>query len=168
MRAGAAVLGVCLLVLLRGAWKGAGVYSAFLRGAGEGMRTALGLLPALCAMLLMLRLLEASGLMGALGTLISPALGWAGVPKEVAPMLLLRPLSGSGSLAALEQIIDGCGVDSRAARVAAVLMGSSETVFYTLTVYLGATKGIRRLPWVVGVSLVAYGVGALVAGWAVP
>ena len=116
----------------------------------------------------MLRLLEASGLMGALGTLLTPALGWAGVPAEVAPMLLLRPLSGSGSLAALERIIDGCGVDSRAARVAAVLMGSSETVFYTLTVYLGATKGIRRLPWVVGVSLVAYAVGALVAGWAVP
>ena len=78
-------------------------------------------------------------------------------------MLLLRPLSGSGSLAALEQIIDGCGVDSRAGRAASVLMGSSETIFYTMTVYLAATD-VRRLPWVLPVSMVSYLAGAWVCG----
>lgn len=161
--AGMVVLGLWLAVLLRGAWQGRAVYEAFLRGVRTGMRTALELLPALCAMLLMLNLLRSCGLMDALSGLLSPVLAALGLPAETAPMLLLRPLSGSGSLAALEQIMAKCGVDSRAARVAAVLMGSSETIFYTWAVYLGATK-VRRLPGVLGVSMAAYASGAVAAG----
>lgn len=78
-------------------------------------------------------------------------------------MLVLRPLTGSGSLTALRTIFEQCGVDSRAGRAASVLMGSSETIFYTLTVYLGATD-VRRLPWVAPVSLVSYLAGAWVCG----
>lgn len=161
--AGVVMLVLWLAVLGRGAWQGRAVYEAFLRGARAGMRTAAELLPALCAMLAMLNVLRACGLMDALSGLMAPALSVVGLPPETAPMLLLRPLSGSGSLAALETIILECGVDSRAARVAAVLMGSSETIFYTWAVYLGATK-VRRLPGVLRVSMAAYAAGAAAAG----
>jgi len=98
-----------------------------------------------------------------LARLLAPVMELMDLPEETAPILLLRPLSGSGSLAALQQIFDQCGVDSRAGRIASVLMSASETIFYTMTVYLGAT-GIRKLPWVLGVSLVSYLVGAAVCG----
>jgi len=128
------------------------------------MRSAVSLLPALCAMLLMLALVNASGLTALLTSVISPLTGAMGLPPEIAPMLLLRPLTGSGSLAALEAVFENCGVDSRAGRIASVLMGSSETVFYTMTVYLGAA-GVKRLPRVLPVSLAAYFLCAALCGW---
>lgn len=128
------------------------------------MRSAVSLLPALCAMLLMLALVNASGLTALLMSVISPLTGAMGLPPEIAPMLLLRPLTGSGSLAALEAVFANCGVDSRAGRIASVLMGSSETIFYTMTVYLGAA-GVKRLPRVLPVSLAAYFFCAALCGW---
>lgn len=128
------------------------------------MRSAMALLPALCAMLLMLAMVNASGLSSLLSRLISPLTQVMRLPGEVAPMLLLRPLTGSGSLAALEQIYQTCGVDSRAGRIASVLMGSSETIFYTMTVYLGAA-GVKKLPHVMWVSLLAYLLSAALTGW---
>ena len=128
------------------------------------MRSAVSLLPALCAMLLMLALVNASGLTALLTSVISPLTGAMGLPPEIAPMLLLRPLTGSGSLAALEAVFENCGVDSRAGRIASVLMGSSETIFYTMTVYLGAA-GVKRLPRVLTVSLAAYFLCAALCGW---
>lgn len=78
-------------------------------------------------------------------------------------MLILRPMTGSGALAAMQEIFAQCGVDSRAGRIAAVLMGSSETIFYTMSVYLGAA-GVRKLPGALGVSLLSYLLGAAVCG----
>ena len=158
--AGAAVLGVVLLIVLRGAVKGADVYAALLRGGRQGMEAAMGLLPALVAMTALLALLSASGLSDALSGTLKPVLG---LPEEVTAVLLLRPLSGSASLTAMEEVFARCGVDSRAGRIASVLMSASETIFYTLTVYLGATK-LKRLPWVIPVSLASYLAGAAVCG----
>jgi len=90
-------------------------------------------------------------------------LALTGLPQEVTPMVLLRPLTGSGALAALEAIFRECGPDSRAGRIASVLMGSSETIFYTMTVYLGAA-GVKKLPFAMGVSLAAYVAGAALCG----
>lgn len=151
------------LILLRGIMTGTDLYSAFLNGAEKGARSALSLLPALCAMLLMLALVNASGLAGILSRLLSPVTKWLNLPQEVTSMVLLRPLTGSGSLAALEAIYEQCGVDSRAGRIASVLMGSSETIFYTMTVYLGAA-GVKRLPHAMGVSLAAYVIGVTLCG----
>lgn len=161
---GAAIVVLVGIILLRGVASGCDVYAAFLTGAERGMRSAISLLPALCAMLLMLGLVNASGLAGLLSSLIAPVTAWMRLPSETAPMLLLRPLTGSGSLAALESIYQVCGVDSRAGRIASVLMGSSETIFYTMTVYLGAA-GVRRLPHVLWVSLAAYLFSAALTGW---
>ena len=128
------------------------------------MRSAFALLPALCAMTLMVSLLASSGLTGLLSALARPLTGLLRLPEETAPMALLRPLSGSGSLSVLRDILASCGPDSRAGRAAAVMMGSSETIVYTMTVYLGAA-GVRRLPDAVWISLVSYGVGLAVCGW---
>lgn len=150
-------------VVLRGVWKRVNVYDAFLEGAAQGMRAAAALLPALCGMLFMLRLMEASGLMALLTQAMTPLTELLRLPPETAPLLLLRPLTGSGSLSALSELMAACGPDSRAGRIACVLTGSSETIFYTMTVYLGAC-GVKRMPWVVTVSLASYLVGAAVAG----
>ena len=161
--AGAVVLGMVLLIVLRGAVRGVDVYGALLRGGRQGMECALGLLPALVAMTALLALLSASGLSGALSAVLKPTLSLLGLPEEVTALLLLRPLSGSASLTALQEVFTRCGPDSRAGRIASVLMGASETIFYTLTVYLGATK-LKRLPWVIPVSLASYLAGAAVCG----
>lgn len=150
-------------ILLRGVMTGCDVYGAFLSGAEKGMRSAIALLPALCAMLLMLALVNSSGLAEVFTALISPVTAFVHLPPEVAPMVLLRPLTGSGSLAALEAIFEQCGPDSRAGRIASVLMGSSETIFYTMTVYLGSA-GVKKLPFAMGVSLAAYLLGAVLCG----
>ena len=161
---GAAIVLLVGGILLRGVMTGCDVYGAFLRGAEKGMRSAISLLPALCGMLLMLAMVNASGLTRMLQWAISPLTELLRLPQEVAPMLLLRPLTGSGSLAAMEAIFAACGPDSRAGRIASVLMGSSETIFYTMTVYLGAA-GVKKLPLALPVSLAAYLVGAALCGW---
>lgn len=158
-----AVLVAAALVLLRGVLCGVDVYAAFLRGAERGMKAAASLLPALCAMLLMLSVAEASGFTQLLSTACTPLLRLLRLPQECAPVFLLRPLTGSGSLSALRQVFERCGADSRAGVIASVLVGSSETIFYTLTVYL-AGAGVKRLPWVVPVSLAAYLAGCAAAG----
>lgn len=152
------------LIVLRGVMTGCDVYGAFLRGAERGMRSGIALLPALCAMMLMLAMVSASGLSDLLARLLAPLARVMHLPPEVAPMLLLRPLTGSGSIAAMEEIFRTCGVDSRAGRIASVMMGSSETIFYTMTVYLGAA-GVKKLPRVLPVSLLAYGLSAALCAW---
>ena len=124
----------------------------------------MALLPALCAMTLMISLLTSSGLTRLLTGVMTPLTRLMHLPPETAPMVLLRPLSGSGSLSVMRDIFASCGVDSRAGRAAAVMMGSSETIVYTMTVYLGAA-GVRRLPDAVWGSLVSYAVSLVVCGW---
>ena len=155
------VLATVGVILLRGMMTRTDVYAAFLRGAEQGMRSALALLPALCGMMLMLSLMMASGMTQLLTRLIAPVTRLLGLPEEVAPMLLMRPLSGSGSLTVMQQIFAVCGPDSRAGRIASVLMGSSETIVYTMSVYLGAS-GVRRLPDVLWVSMASYLSGVVV------
>lgn len=150
-------------VILRGMCAGTDVYEAFTDGAKQGLRTGISLAPALAAMLLMLGMARASGLTDALCRCTAPLLRLAGLPEETAAVLLLRPLTGSGSMAALKEVYALCGPDSRAGRIASVLSCASETIFYTMTVYLGAA-GIRRLPWAIPVSLAAYGAAAVTAG----
>ena len=162
-RSGLAVLLTAGLIVMRGVACGADAYGAFLRGAERGMRAALSLLPALCAMTLMVSLLTASGLTELLSAVTGPLSRLMRLPEETAPMVLLRPLSGSGSLSVLRDIFASCGPDSRAGRAAAVMMGSSETIVYTMTVYLGAA-GVRRVPHALWVSLCAYAVGLIVCG----
>ena len=141
---------------------GGGGYDAFLRGAGDGLRTGLEILPALAAMMLLIGLFRTGGLAELLEGLLGPLAEAAGFPREALTVLLLRPLSGAGSLAALETLMAWQGPDSRASMVASVVVGSSETIFYTMTVYL---RRRRRRPRALSISLISWFAGCLAAAW---
>ena len=138
------------------------VYGAFVRGAQEGLKTLLDMLPYLCTILTATALLRETGVLEALEALLAPLLERMDVPRETAHVVLLRPLSGSAALAAVQEVIAGTGADSRASRVACVISGASETVFFTGSLYLGAA-GVQRSRYAIPVALAAYMVGVMAA-----
>ena len=110
------------------------VYAALTQGAGEGLAVVAKILPALVGLLTAVYMLRASGAMDALAAALAPVLGLLGIPPETAALLLVRPVSGSGALAVGSQIMEQYGPDSAVGRTAAVMLGCSETTFYTATV----------------------------------
>ncbi len=152
-----------LLCLGTGILRRAPLYDAFLDGAKEGLKTAGQMLPSLLAMLCAIRAFSASGLLPALCRLLEPLAVRAGIPGETLPLMLLRPLSGSASLAVLKDILHTYGPDSRIGMVASVMMGSSETVFYTCGLYL-ATAGVKKSRHTVPCALLAWLAGSIAAG----
>ncbi len=153
-----------LLCLAAGALRRVPVYDAFLSGAKEGLKTAWSILPPMAAMLCAIRAFSACGLLDALCALLSPAAALFRLPRETLPLMLLRPISGSASLAMLKSILRACGPDSRAGLAASVMMGSSETVFYTCGVYLSAA-GVKKSRHTVPCALLAWLAGSAAAGW---
>jgi len=151
-----------MLALLCGLRARIDLYSAFVRGAKEGLLTLVEMAPYLCAVLTATALLRETGVMALLEELLAPVLGGIGVPSEAAGVVLLRPLSGSAALAAVQDVITHAGVDSRAARFACVISGASETVFFTGSLYMGAA-GVKNGRYAVPAALAAYAVGVLAA-----
>lgn len=149
--------------LLAGAIRRVAIYDAFLAGAREGLETAWRIVPALIAMLTAIRAFAACGLLERLCGLLEPVFSPFGIPAETLPLMLMRPLSGSGSLAILKTILESFGPDSRIGRVACVLMCSSETVFYTCGLYLSAA-GVKQSRHVFPCALLAWLAGSLAAG----
>lgn len=121
-------------------------FAAFTRGAMEGLKTAVRLLPTLCALLTAISLLNASGAVEMIAGWLAPAAGAIGVPQELLPLLLTRPFSGSASTAAFTDLLSRVGPDSFAGLCASVIFGSSDTVVYVITVYCSSV-GIRRTRW---------------------
>lgn len=142
------------------------VFSALTQGAGEGLTVVIRILPALAALLTAVYMLRASGALDALTALLAPALTVLGVPPETAPLLVIRPLSGSGALAAGGDIMRQYGPDSYIGRCAAVMLGCTETTFYTVAVYFGAA-GIKRTRYTIPAALTADLAAYLAAAWAV-
>ncbi len=142
------------------------VYEALTDGAAEGLRILLRIFPHLLVLLTGIAMFRASGALDALTQWLRPVLEWAGIPAETAPLVLLRPLSGSGGLAIGSDLISTYGPDSTIGRTAAVMLGSSETTFYTIAVYFGAA-GIKKLRHTLVAALVADMVGFLAAAWCV-
>ena len=142
------------------------VYEALTDGAAEGLRVLLRIFPHLLVLLMALSMFRASGALDALTTLLRPVLEWVGIPPETAPLVLLRPLSGSGGLAVGGDLINTYGPDSTVGRTAAVMLGSSETTFYTVAVYFGAA-GIKKLRHTLPAALIADMAGFLAAAWCV-
>ena len=155
-----------MLCLAAGALRRVPVYDAFLDGAREGLKTAWSILPALTAMLCAIRAFSACGLLDALCGLLAPAAALFRLPRETLPLMLLKPVSGSASLAMLKSILHTYGPDSRAGLVASVMTGSSETVFYTCGVYLSAA-GVKKSRHTVPCALLAWLAGSIAAGWIV-
>ena len=134
-----AVLLLCAVLMIK--IKGGG--KAFMTGAGEGLRTAVQLIPTMVMLCVGLSMLCASGAVEWLTGLISPLTDRLGIPADIIPLILTRPVSGSASSAAYADLLERCGPDSAAALCASVIMGSSDTLIYVITVYFSAAENIK-------------------------
>ena len=140
--------------------------AAVLRGAGAGLETLLRIVPALVGLMTAVAMLRASGALEFLARALAPALEGLGLPPELLPLMLVRPVSGSAALGVGAELIATYGPDSPLGRTAAVMLGSTETTFYTIAVYFGAV-GITRTRYAVPAALCADLTGFLAAAWAV-
>jgi spore maturation protein B len=155
--------GLLLLAALPLLLRGKPLYGPLTEGFREGLGTVYRIFPPLAATLTAVSMFRASGGMEALTGLLAPLLRSLGIPPEAGGLLLLRPLSGSGALAFAAELIGRWGPDSPQGRYAAVMLGSTETTFYTVSVYFGAA-GIRRTRHAIPAALVSDLTGALCAG----
>ena len=138
------------------------VYESFVEGAKDGFTIAVRIIPYLVAILVAIGMFRASGALDMLLTLLSPVLNAIGFPPENLPLALMRPLSGSGSLGLLTDLINQHGAESLIAKIGATMFGSTETTFYVLAVYFGSI-GIKRSRHALAAGLIADAVGIISA-----
>ena len=156
------LLGICVLALR----KQADAYSLLLTGAGDGLKLLLTLIPALVMLLTAVAMLRASGAMELLERFLAPVFERFGIPPETALFVLIRPISGSAALAVGSELMATYGVNSLIGRTVAVMLGSTETTFYTISVYFGAA-GITKTRYTLPAALIADLSGFLIASWSV-
>jgi len=156
------LLGISLLALRRQE----DAYDLLLGGAAEGLKMLLSIVPALVVLLTAVTMLRASGALELLTALLSPVFSFWGIPPETAILVLIRPISGSAALAVGSDLMATYGVDSRIGQTVAVMLGSTETTFYAISVYFGAA-GVRKTRYTVPAALFADFVGFLVSAWSV-
>ena len=140
------------------------VYTLLVTGATEGLETLKNLIPPLIILLTAVQMLRASGALDLLTELLSPFCDAVGVPPETVPLILIRPVSGSAALAIGSELISVYGPDSPVGRTAAVMLGSTETTFYVISVYFGAA-GVKRTRYAIPAGLIADLTGFLTASW---
>ena len=157
------LLAVCALIALK---RQENTYDLLLDGAAEGLHLMKNIVPSLVVLLSAMSMLRASGAMDALTELLASVLAFTGIPPETVILMLIRPISGSAALAVGTELIAAHGPDSLVGRTAAVMLGSTETTFYTISVYFGAC-GIRKTRYAVPAALVADLTGFLAASWTV-
>ena len=145
-----------------GMWRRVAVYEVFVEGAKEGFDVGVRIIPYLVAILFAIAMFRASGAMDFLFDYIGPVLEWFGFPRELLPMAITRPMTGSGSLGVLADMVNTYGEDALVVKMAATLFGSTETTLYVLAVYFGAVS-IRRTRYAIQVGLIADAAGAIAA-----
>lgn len=153
-----------LVVLCAGVFNKVSVYDAFVEGATEGITVIIRILPPLVGLLTAVGVFRASGALDFLIHLLTPAASFLGIPAEAMPLALLRPVSGSASLALVSDIINTYGPDSYIGRVVSTMMGSTETIFYTLAVYYGSA-GIKNIRYTLFAALLADGASVIASAW---
>ena len=137
-------------------------YSIMLQGAEDGLKLLVSILPALILLLTAVYMLRASGAVEIISNLLAPAFMLFGIPPETAMLVLIRPISGSAALAVGAELMAQYGVDSEIGRTVAVMLGSTETTFYTISVYFGAA-GIQKTKYTIPAALFADFVGFFMA-----
>ena len=142
------------------------VYNALITGAGEGLGVLVRIVPALIGLLTAVYMLRASGALDLAAEFLAPILDRVGLPSELVSLMLVRPISGSAALGVGAELMETYGPDSYLGRVAAVMLGSTETTFYTIAVYFGAV-GITKTRYAVPAALCADLTGFLASAWAV-
>lgn len=145
---------VMILIIAYGLIKKVSVFDVFMKGAADGVKSTVSILPALVALVTAVEMLKSSGALDILTSAIAPLTNWIGIPAETVPLGLIRPISGSGAMAVYRGITEAHPVNSFINRVASVMMGSSETTFYTIAVYFGAA-GIKKVRHTIPAALSA-------------
>lgn len=143
-----------LALIIISFFRGNGIYEAFIRGAKQALPMLLNVLPYMAAMLCALNLFRVSGALGALVELTSPAMEAVGIPGELTPLIVLRPFSGGAALALLEDVFQTIGVDSYGGIMASIMLGSTETIFYTVALYFGSIN-IKKTGYSIPVALIS-------------
>ena len=156
------LLGISLTALFRGE----NGYDIMLQGASEGLNLIRTILPSLILLLTAVHMLRASGAIDLISQFAGPVFRLFGIPPETAPLVLIRPISGSAALAVGAELMGTYGVDSQIGRTVAVMLGSTETTFYTISIYFGAA-GIKKTRYTIPAALFADFVGFFMASWTV-
>ena len=159
-----AIPSAVFLIVIFGLMRGVPLFDTFVAGAKEGFSSTISILPSLIGLMMAVAMLSASGALDILSSLLSPVAAFLGLPPQVMPLVLIKPISGSGSTAVLAQIFQNCGTESFAGRVASVMSGSTETTFYAIAVYFGSV-GIKKprhtIPAALTADFTAFVVSAL-------
>lgn len=151
-----------LIVLLYGIFEKKNVFDIFLKGANEGLKMVIKIFPTLVGLFLAIGALSSSGILDIIIDLIKPILNIAKIPAEIMPLAILRPISGSGSIAVATDIMKKFGVDSLIGLMVATIMGSTETTLYTIAVYTSSVN-IKKIRFVLFAALAADLTGMIVS-----
>ena len=151
-----------LLTFVYAKSKKVNVYNSFINGAKQSVGIVGSIFPYLVTIMIMVQFIKISGLSFLLAKIVSPAFNFIGIPSELCELVLLKPFSGNGSIAILNDIYESFGVDSYIGRSASVIVGSCDTVFYVTTLYCSQTK-VKKLLYAIPVSLIATLGGAILS-----
>ncbi|MCA0970297.1 spore maturation protein [Halobacillus litoralis] len=154
--------GIIFIVLAVATIKKVPAYEVFVEGSKEGIQIAVSLLPFLLGMMVSIAIFQASGAMGAILKVFEPLMTSIGVPEEILPLALIRPISGTAALSMTTELIRTFGPDSLIGQLASTMQGSTDTTLYIITVYFGAV-GIKRMGDALKVGLLADLVGIIAA-----
>lgn len=149
-------------ILIYGTYKKIPTYESFVEGGKEGIKMAVSIMPFLVGMMVAIAVFRASGALDVMVNWIRPGLEMVGIPAEIVPLALIRPISGTAALGITSDLIGVHGPDSFIGTLAATLQGSTDTTFYVLTVYFGAV-GIKKMGDALKVGLLADAVAIITA-----
>lgn len=153
-----------ILILVVALFRDIKVYDVFIEGARDGLAAIVKILPSLIGMMTAIGVFRASGALDSVIFILTPVASFLGIPREAMPLAILRPVSGSASLALVADIIREYGPDTYIGRVVSTMMGSTETIFYTLAVYYGSV-GIKNIRYTLAAALIADGVSVVASAF---
>ena len=153
---------IILIIVVYGVVEKIKIFDVFLEGAKDGIEIVMSIFPTLIGLFVAIGALRSSGILDFIISIVSPILNKISFPTEIMPLALIRPISGSSAIAVATDIMKNYGVDSKFGLMAAVIMGSTETTFYTIAVYT-ASVGIKKTRFVLVASLIADFVGVFVS-----
>ena len=149
---------VILIIITYGVIEKNKIFDTFIEGAKEGMNIVYNIFPTLIGLFIAVGVLRASGFLDFIINLFSPIIEILKIPKEIMPLAVLRPISGSAAMAVATDIMNNYGVDSKIGKIASVIMGSTETTIYTIAVYSSCVN-VKKTRWIVLAALVGDVVG---------
>ena len=149
-------------IIILGFYKKVNIYDSFVEGAKESLKRVVSIFPYIATMMIAVEVFSLSGIADKLSELLKPIFNIFGIPSELCHLLVIRPLSGNGSIAMLENIFETYGVDSYISKCASVIVGSNETIFYVVSLYFSSLK-TKKLRYTIPVSLITMFIGVVIS-----